>query len=119
MPFKVMIHDVVMLWREVELPERCPGFDETKNAICDADLTQIGAVKIFEYADQMFRGNLNRADWRGDDIDIGYAAPEQGDDHVEVAYHCSQCDHEFVQGEFIRHEGSAGLWTDIKKLVEE
>lgn len=118
MAFKVMVHDLVVLFREVELPDRCPGFDESKNAICNADLSEDGALKIFEYQDQLLRGHRSRVPDSGDVVYDNYEH-EQGDDHIEVAYHCAECDHEFVIGEFIRNEGSAGLWTDIKKMVSD
>lgn len=111
MAFKVMVHDMVVLWREIEIPARCPGEK------CGADMTVSGALRVHEYQDQSRGAHLKGANERPDDLNYDDDPPEQGDDTVEVEYRCRQCGHEFAVGRFIRHEDSVGLWNDIKELV--
>lgn len=119
MTFKVMIHDVLILWREIEIPERCPGFVNDKNDVCGADLTQPGALRVYEYQDQNRRANLTLESVSGDNIDWSEQMPQQGDDSMEVGYCCADCDHEFENGGFIRQEGNAALWAKLEKLMKE
>jgi hypothetical protein len=118
MTFKVMIHDLVVLWREIEIPERCPGFVSEKNDTCNNDLTQDASLRVFEYQDQSRRARLVKNEDGSDDLEWSDFVG-QGDDYIEVGYCCAKCDHEFENGGFIRQECNAALWTELEKLVKE
>jgi hypothetical protein len=117
MTFKVMIHDLVVLYREIELPERCPGFVNDKNDICNADLTQDAALRVFEYQDQSRRAHLVKNEDGGDDLEWSDFVG-QGDSYIEVGYGCAKCDHEFENGRFIQQEGDADQWPKVEAFMK-
>jgi len=117
MAFKVMIHDVLILWREIEIPERCPGFVSEKNDTCNNDLTQDASLRVFEYQDQSRRARLVKNEDGSDDLEWSDFVG-QGDDNIVVGYSCAKCDHEFENGGFIQQEGDADQWPKVEAFMK-
>lgn len=118
MTFKIMINHLVIVSQQVELPELCPGHIETKNGPCGAMLTEEDAVRVVEYQDQSRFARLKNNEGHSDDIDWSEQMPEQGDDHVELAYLCAACDHELLSGKTIRREMSDEGWDRLQGYIE-
>jgi hypothetical protein len=81
---KVTIADIMVIYREIELPEHCPS--------CNSDLTKEGAIAAWEYQDQKRYGALDKDSQTFKDSEKDYGVPEGGESFLSyVAYWCHDC----------------------------
>ncbi len=80
MPIEVTIATVDIAERKVTLPDKC--------LVCEADLTQPGALTHWEYQDQ--RRTVSVKD---DEIDWDDVLPTSGESFIPLEWRCTLCSH--------------------------
>lgn len=101
---KVMLSDIVIFDREVDIPERCPE--------CDADLQTGYALTVWEYQDQKRSASLAIGA-----LEMGDDLPQGGEAWIMVGYDCSSCSFTLASNSELRMDGNKPLVEQMDSLT--
>jgi hypothetical protein len=110
MPAVALAH-VTVRYELIELPAVCPNTVGEEKALCDADLSALGALKVWEWSEQQWPAHLPRAgdETTHDNLVVEHdAGSEGGESWIElVAYYCTSCGTMLAEGTHEVHQAEA------------
>lgn len=101
---KLTVHDLIVVEREIELPEKCPN--------CSHEFQEGDDLKVWEYQDQCRVATLlpeGGIDWPD--------LPAGGDCYLYISWHCDECDHVLLEHNTVSIPGEQEPPPGIKDLL--